>query len=63
MDVRDAIEGRRAYRSFNPVAITDDLVWDLARAAQVSQPHASMISLGGMCSSAVPKCWQRSSLQ
>ncbi|MCE5192441.1 MAG: nitroreductase family protein [Candidatus Cryosericum sp.] len=36
MDVRDAIEGRRAYRSFNPVAIADDLVWDLARAASLS---------------------------
>ena len=36
MDVIQAIEARRAYRSFDPVAITDDVVWDLARAASLS---------------------------
>lgn len=36
MDVRDAIETRRAYRSLDPVAITDDLIWDLAHAASLS---------------------------
>jgi nitroreductase len=36
MDVKNAIEARRAYRSFDPVIITDDLIWDLARAASLS---------------------------
>jgi nitroreductase len=33
MDVRKAIEDRRAYRSLDPIAITDDLVNDLASSA------------------------------
>ncbi len=33
MDVKEAIEKRRAYRSFVPVTITKDLVEDLARCA------------------------------
>lgn len=36
MDVMNAIEARRAYRSFDPVAISDDLIWDLARSASLS---------------------------
>jgi len=36
MDVIDAIEARRAYRSFDPAGITDDLIWDLTRAASLS---------------------------
>ena len=36
MDVTDAIETRRAYRSLDPAAITDDLIWDLAHAASLS---------------------------
>ena len=36
MDVTKAIETRRAYRSLEPVEITDDLVWDLARHAQLA---------------------------
>jgi len=36
MDVRDAIESRRAYRSLDTVAITDDLIWDLAHTASLS---------------------------
>jgi len=36
MDVKNAIEARRAYRSLDPVAVTDDLIWDLARAASLS---------------------------
>jgi len=33
MNVNKAIENRRAYRSFVPVTITDDMVKDLARSA------------------------------
>lgn len=33
MNVTDAIETRRAYRSLDPVEITDDLIHDLARHA------------------------------
>jgi nitroreductase len=36
MDVKNAIEARRAYRSLDPVAITDGLIWDLAHAASLS---------------------------
>ncbi|MCP4231942.1 MAG: nitroreductase [bacterium] len=36
MDVNKAIEERRAYRSLLPVEITDDLMDDLARNAQLS---------------------------
>jgi nitroreductase len=36
MDVRDAIEKRRAYRSLDPVEITDAMIEDLARAAGLS---------------------------
>jgi nitroreductase len=36
MDVKNAIEARRAYRSLVPVDITDDLIWDLARSASLS---------------------------
>jgi len=36
MDVKDAIEKRRAYRSLDPVEITDDMVKDLAHAASLS---------------------------
>ncbi|MCX6085475.1 MAG: nitroreductase family protein [Caldiserica bacterium] len=36
MHVKDAIETRRAYRSLDPAAITDDLIWDLAHAASLS---------------------------
>ena len=33
MEVMDAIEGRRAYRSLDPVVITENLIKDLARSA------------------------------
>ncbi len=36
MDVKTAIEKRRAYRSFEPVEITDDMVKDLAGCANLS---------------------------
>ena len=36
MDVRQAILERRAYRSLIPVEITDDLIEDLARSAQLA---------------------------
>ncbi|NLE76446.1 MAG: nitroreductase [Chloroflexi bacterium] len=36
MDVRKAIETRRAYRSLDPVEITDELVRDLAEAASLA---------------------------
>ncbi len=36
MDVESAVEARRAYRSLDPVAITDGLIWDLARCASLS---------------------------
>lgn len=36
MDVTKAIEARRAYRSLEPVEITDDLIRDLARHAQLA---------------------------
>lgn len=35
MDVKEAINQRRAYRSFEPVAITEDLIKDLAGCAQL----------------------------
>lgn len=36
MDVLKAIEERRAYRSLEPVKITEDLIRDLARSAQLA---------------------------
>lgn len=36
MDVHRAIMERRAYRSLSPVAITDDLIDDLARSARLA---------------------------
>jgi nitroreductase len=33
MNVKDAIDTRRAYRSLEPIEITDDIVTDLARSA------------------------------
>jgi nitroreductase len=36
MDVRDSIQTRRAFRSLAPVKITDDLIHDLARHAQLA---------------------------
>lgn len=36
MDVKQAIRERRAYRSLDPVPITDDLVRDLAESAQLA---------------------------
>jgi nitroreductase len=36
MDVKEAIQTRRAYRSFDPFQITDDLIKDLAGCAQLS---------------------------
>lgn len=35
MDVKEAIEKRRAYRSLAPVEITDELIDDLAKSAQL----------------------------
>ena len=36
MDVKKAIVERRAYRSLEPVEITEDLIYDLAESAQLS---------------------------
>jgi len=36
MDVKEAIKNRRAYRSLEPVKITDDLIRDLAECARLS---------------------------
>jgi nitroreductase len=36
MEVKEAIQKRRAYRSLDPVDITDDLIKDLAGCAQLS---------------------------
>lgn len=36
MDVKEAIQKRRAYRSLDPVDITEDLIKDLAGCAQLS---------------------------
>ena len=36
MDVKEAIEKRRAFRSLEPVKITKDLIEDLARCAQIT---------------------------
>ena len=36
MDVKEAIRKRRAYRSFIPVKITDDLITDLAECVQIT---------------------------
>ncbi len=36
MDVKDSIEERRAYRSLEPVNITEELIEELARSAQLS---------------------------
>lgn len=36
MDVIDAIKQRRAYRSFDPVEITDELIEDFAKVAQIA---------------------------
>ena len=36
MDVNEAIKKRRAYRSFDPVEISDDLIKDLAEKAQIA---------------------------
>jgi len=35
MDVKEAIETRRAYRALGPVEVTDDMIQELARAAQL----------------------------
>ena len=36
MDVKDAIQTRRAYRSLEPIKITDELINDLAKSAQLA---------------------------
>ncbi len=36
MDVKEAIENRRAYRALAPVQITDEIIQEMARAAQLS---------------------------
>lgn len=36
MDVKEAIEKRRAYRSFEPVEITDNLITELAESARLA---------------------------
>src|SRR4030042_2535287 len=36
MDVKEAIKQRRAYRSFEPVEITKELIYDLAECAQIT---------------------------
>jgi nitroreductase len=41
MDVEKAIEARRAYRSLDPVEITDDMVKELARCANLAPSCAN----------------------
>jgi len=36
MNVKEAIQARRAYRAFEPVEITDETVWDLAECASLA---------------------------
>jgi len=36
VDVKEAIERRRAYRSLSPFKVTEDLIMDLARCAQIT---------------------------
>jgi nitroreductase len=36
MDVKEAIEKRRAYRSLSPIEITEDLIQELGKAAQLT---------------------------
>jgi nitroreductase len=36
MDVKEAVKQRRAYRSFEPVEITKELIYDLAECAQLT---------------------------
>ena len=36
MDVKEAIKRRRAYRSLEPVEISDELIHDLAKSAGLS---------------------------
>ena len=36
MEVKEAIERRRAYRSLDPVPIPDELIWDLAECASLA---------------------------
>jgi nitroreductase len=36
MDVKDAVKKRRAYRSLDPVEITDGIIYDLAESAHLS---------------------------
>jgi len=36
MDVKDAIRTRRAYRSLDPIEVTDELIMDLAESAQLA---------------------------
>ena len=36
MDVKEAIEKRRAYRSLDPIEISKDLIFDLAETAKIS---------------------------
>jgi len=36
MDVKEAIEKRRAYRALDPVEISDDVIFELAKAAQLT---------------------------
>lgn len=36
MDVLDAIQSRRAYRALEPIAISDEIIQDLAKSAQLA---------------------------
>ncbi|MFW9943220.1 MAG: nitroreductase family protein, partial [Candidatus Thorarchaeota archaeon] len=36
MDVKEAIKNRRAYRSLDPIEITDDLIRDLAETVRIT---------------------------
>jgi len=36
MDVKEAINKRRAYRSFDPTKISDEIIQDLAESAQMA---------------------------
>lgn len=36
MDVKEAVEKRRTYRSLEPIKITEELIFDLAKCAQIT---------------------------
>jgi len=58
MDVKQAINERRAYRSLEPVKITEQLVKDLAESAQLT-PSCLIIDPGGSFLYMRLKLWRK----